>query len=71
MEDYEKQRIELMELSIPVIEWINKNYHPHMKLIIDCNGYELVEGTLAMQMWKEGDDTSNFSEPKKNNQNLC
>lgn len=65
-EYYEKQRMELKELSLPIIEWINKNYHPHTKLIIECNGYELVTGELAMQMWTEENNTSDFQEPQKN-----
>jgi hypothetical protein len=60
MKDYEKQRIELIELCTPLIEWMNKNYHPHTKIIIESNGCELVEGILAMQMRTDEDDTSHI-----------
>lgn len=42
-----EQREELDALSIPLIKWINANGHPHMKLIIENDGYELVEGVCA------------------------
>ena len=38
---------QLKELTKPVMEWLNKNGHPHMKLIIENDGYELVEGVCA------------------------
>jgi hypothetical protein len=60
MTDYEKERMELRDLCIPIIYWMNKNWHPHTKLIIDCNGYEFVEGLLAMQMRTDEDDTSHI-----------
>jgi len=28
----------------PVMKWLKKNCHPHMKVIIDSNVAELVEG---------------------------
>jgi hypothetical protein len=39
---------ELFDLASPLIEWINKNYHPHVKIIIDCNRAELVEGVMQI-----------------------
>jgi len=39
---------ELSELSKPLIEWINNNYHPHVKIIVDCNSAEVVEGVLRV-----------------------
>jgi hypothetical protein len=32
------------ELVIPLIEYLNDNYHPHAQIIIDCNSAEIVEG---------------------------
>jgi hypothetical protein len=32
--NYEKQRLELKDLSLPIIEWINKNYQ---------HGYEIIK----------------------------
>ena len=39
---------ELSELSKPLIDWINANYHPHVKIIVDCNSAEVVEGILRV-----------------------
>jgi hypothetical protein len=39
---------ELSELSKPLIDWINANYHPHVKIIIDCDSAEVVEGILRV-----------------------
>jgi hypothetical protein len=39
---------ELSELSKPLIDWINANYHPHVKIIVDCNSAEVVEGVLRV-----------------------
>jgi hypothetical protein len=58
--DLHQQRIELMDLCTPVIEWMNKNYHPHTKVIIESNGFELVEGLLAMEMLEDANDTNNI-----------
>ena len=38
---------QLKELTKPVMEWLNKNGHPHMKVIIETNSVELVEGVSA------------------------
>lgn len=35
------------ELSIPLIKFLQKNYNPHTKIIIDCNSAEIVEGILS------------------------
>jgi len=35
---------ELEVLSIPVIEWLDINCHPHVLLIIDPDGFTLNEG---------------------------
>lgn len=31
-------------LTKQLIEWLNKNGHPHMTIIINCNSAELLEG---------------------------
>ncbi len=38
---------ELEELSRPLIKFINDNYHPHVKIIIDGTSSELVEGLMC------------------------
>ena len=43
----EKQRKEIETLSFPLIEWLNKNIHPHCCIIIDCTRAELLEGVCA------------------------
>jgi hypothetical protein len=59
-EQMENERNELIELTQPLIEWINKNWHPHVKLIIDCNGFELLEGQIAfMPVFEEFENISN------------
>ena len=40
----EKQMKELEVVSIPVIEWLDINCHPHVSLIIDPDGFTLNEG---------------------------
>ena len=61
MRTKEELRSELIDLSKPLIEWLNNNYHPHVKLIIDTNGFELLEGEIAfVQMPEELEDFSNI-----------
>lgn len=40
---------ELEMLSAPLIEWLNKNYHPHAKIIIDCDSAEVVIGEMTVR----------------------
>jgi len=40
----EKEKIdEAFELSKPLIEWMNENVHPHMRILVDNSGFEIVE----------------------------
>ncbi len=39
----EEQRKILIELSRPLMSWLNENYNPHVKLHISCDDIELVE----------------------------
>lgn len=43
----EEQRTEFESLSRPLIEWLNKNGHPHMEIIIDNTGAVIAEGLLC------------------------
>ena len=43
----EEKREEFKELSRPLIKWLNDNYHPHVKIIIDPTSAELVEGLMS------------------------
>lgn len=39
---------ELEELSVPLIKWINDNYNPHSKIIIDCDSAEVISGEMRI-----------------------
>jgi len=39
----EKQFKELLEVSKPLIKWLNENCHPHCSALVDCTRVELVE----------------------------
>ena len=41
---------ELEQLATPLIEWLNKNYNPHCKIIIDTNSIEVVSGELVVSI---------------------
>lgn len=45
----EKQK-ELEQIATPLIEWLNKNYNPHCKIIIDTNSIEVVSGELIVNI---------------------
>ena len=34
----------LLEAAKPLIEYLNNNYHPHCKIIVECDSVEVVEG---------------------------
>lgn len=44
-EDTKRQEFEA--LTRPVIEWLNRNYHPHVTVVIDTTSAELLEGSIA------------------------
>jgi hypothetical protein len=49
MENYQKEiREEFEKLSSPLIEFLNKNFHPHAKIIITTDSCEITEGTVAV-----------------------
>jgi hypothetical protein len=37
---------ELLELAKPLMEYIQKNYHPHVKIIIQIDTVEVLEGLI-------------------------
>ncbi len=47
--DFVKQR-ELDVLARPLVEWLNKNWHPHCTLVIKPDGYEFSEGVIGVQI---------------------
>jgi hypothetical protein len=49
--DNEKREVlmdEFKALCKPLNEWLQKNYHPHTKIIIETDSAEIVEGTMAV-----------------------
>ena len=45
----DQQRKEFKKLADQLIKFLNDNGHPHMKVIIDTNSAEIVEGVSAYQ----------------------
>ena len=43
----EKIHEEFRELAKPMVEFLQKNFHPHAKVIIDCTSAEIVEGIIG------------------------
>jgi hypothetical protein len=39
---------EFEELAKPLVVFLQKNYHPHAKIIIDCTSAEIVEGVCGV-----------------------
>lgn len=43
----DEQRKEFEAVAMPLVDWINKNGHPHMCAIVDQTGAELLEGVVS------------------------
>ena len=43
----DKQRAEFLELSRPMMEWLNNNFHPHVDVIISPVDARLLEGVSS------------------------
>jgi hypothetical protein len=39
---------ELKSLAQPLVEWLKKNYHPHVQIIIESDHVVLTEGLMAI-----------------------
>jgi hypothetical protein len=46
--DTEKLKEEFKELCKPLNEWLQKNYHPHTRIIIENDNAEIVEGIMGI-----------------------
>ncbi len=46
--DKEELRKKFEELSQPLIDFINENYHPNCVVVLDCAHAELLEGIISM-----------------------
>ena len=44
-----KQKKELEEKARPIMEWLAKECHPHIKLLIESNKCELLEGEFIFK----------------------
>ena len=44
----EQERREFEAVTRPVIEWLNKNCHPHVTVVIEPTSAELCEGVCAV-----------------------
>lgn len=45
----EKQREEFEKVTRPVIKFLNDNFYPHTKVIVDFTTAELVEGLCSFR----------------------
>jgi hypothetical protein len=48
MKTQEQKHAEFQQVIKLVMEWLNDNFHPHTKIIIDCNNAELLEGIMIV-----------------------
>lgn len=46
----EQQIEELKEAAKPLIKWLNENCRPHVTVLVEPTGAELVEGVAAVQV---------------------
>jgi hypothetical protein len=47
-EEAEKLTAEFQELCRPLNEWLQRNYHPHARIIIESDHAEVVEGAMVV-----------------------
>lgn len=45
----EQERQAFEAVTRPVIEWLNKNCHPHVTVVIDTTSAELSEGVWSIR----------------------
>lgn len=46
----EKQRQQFEEAAKPLVKWINNNCHPHVKVIVEPAGAELLDGLCSVEI---------------------
>lgn len=46
MENNKDKMAEFQAAAAPLIKWLNDNGNPHHKIIVECNGAELVSGEI-------------------------
>lgn len=48
-EESNKRREALKEAAKPLIEFINEYGHPHVRVIVDCDTAEMLEGIVSIK----------------------
>lgn len=48
MKTQEQKAAEFNELVKPLMKWMDKNFHPHIKIIITSLNAEIVEGVMIV-----------------------
>ena len=46
-EESKRLHEEFEKAAKPLVEFLQYNYHPHVKVIVDCEGAELLEGEMV------------------------
>lgn len=44
----ETQKLEFADAAEPLIEWLNNNVHPHVKVIVDTGSAKLLEASCRI-----------------------
>lgn len=44
----DKQKREVTKKARELVKWLYKNGHPHMKIIVETNRFEIVEGIIGV-----------------------
>jgi len=55
MANLKDTRKELLECAKPVMEFVKKHYHSHVRVVIDCDTAEVVEGLVMARDEKKGE----------------
>ena len=45
----EEQIKEFEEKVKPLMEWLGKNFHPHVKVVVDYSDAEILESSMAFR----------------------
>lgn len=45
----DEQRDQLLEAAKPLIRWINENCHPHVRVLVECDGARVSEDLVSVQ----------------------
>lgn len=50
-EESKRLHEEFEKAAKPLVEFLQYNYHPHVKVIVDCEGAELLEGEMVYKFY--------------------